>query len=167
MSVVLPSFHRAAVTRAGDAEVVGASAGKIRLLVDSSGTGGALSTVRVTLESGADGARPHRHDHSAEMFYMLEGAVQVLSGTEVLRAEQGDVIVVPPRMPHAFSAGRGTKADLLIVIAPGVERFEYFRQLTRITRGEEPPESLRDVQDLYDTYFLSSPEWEAARGRIS
>lgn len=31
------------------------------------------------------------------------------------------------------------------------------------TGGEEPPESLRDVQDLYDTYFLNSPEWEAAR----
>jgi hypothetical protein len=63
-------------------------------------------------------------------------------------AEQGDVIVVPPRMPHAFSTQRGTNAELLIVIAPGVERFEYFRQLTRIARGEEPPESLRDVQEI-------------------
>jgi hypothetical protein len=65
-------------------------------------------------------------------------------------------------MPHAFSTQRAASADLLI--APGVERFEYFGQLTRIARGEEPPESLRDVQDLYDTYLLSSPEWEAARG---
>ena len=97
------------------------------------------------------------------MFYVLEGAVQVLSGAEVVMAEQGDVIVVPPGMPHAFSTQRSTSAELLIVITPGVERFEYFRQLTRIARGEEPPESLRDVQDLYDTYFLNSPEWEAAQ----
>jgi hypothetical protein len=102
--------------------------------VDSNATGGALSTVQVTLDKGADGARPHRHD-------------------------------VPPHLPHAFSADRGSGADLLIVIAPGVERFEYFRKLTRIARGAEPPESLRDVQDLYDTYFLDSPEWEAARAR--
>jgi len=66
-------------------------------------------------------------------------------------------------MPHAFSTQRAASAELLVVIAPGVERFEYFRQLTRIARGEKPPESLRDVQDLYDTYFLNSPEWEASQ----
>ena len=163
MSVVLSGFHRSAITRGTEAEIAGASTAKVRPLVDSSSTGGALSTVRVTLEKGADGARPHRHDRSAEMFYVLDGAVRVLSGSEILSAEQGDVIVVPPRMPHAFSTQRGTSAALLIVIAPGVERFEYFRQLTRIARGEQPPESLREVQDLYDTYFLNSPEWEAAR----
>jgi mannose-6-phosphate isomerase-like protein (cupin superfamily) len=165
MSFVLPSFNRSVITRAADTEIVGGSTAKVRLLVDSSATGGALSTVRVSLEKGADGARPHRHDRSAEMFCVLDGAVRVLSGAEIVGAEQGDVIVVPPRMPHAFSTQRGTKAELLIVIAPGVERFEYFRQLTRIARGEEPPESLRDVQEIYDTYFLNSPEWEAAQAK--
>ena len=48
------------------------------------------------------------------------------------------------------------------MIAPGIERFEYFRKITRIARGQEPPESLRDVQELYDTYFLNNPEWESA-----
>jgi mannose-6-phosphate isomerase-like protein (cupin superfamily) len=163
MSLMFPNPNRSVITRAADAEIVGAPTARVRLLVDSSAAGGALSTVRVTLEKGADGARPHRHDRSAEMFYVLDGAVQVLSGSEIVSAEQGDVIVVPPRMPHAFSTRRGTSADLLIVIAPGVERFEYFRQLTRISRGEEAPEGLRDVQELYDTYFLNSPEWEAAR----
>jgi mannose-6-phosphate isomerase-like protein (cupin superfamily) len=162
MSIVLPSFDRSVIVRAANAEVVGAPTAKVKLLADSNATGGALSTVRVALEKGADGARPHRHDRSAEMFYVLDGVVQILSGTEIVKAGQGDVIVVPPRLPHAFSAERGSTAEILIVIAPGVERFEYFRQLTRIAQGKEPPEGLRDVQDLYDTYFLNSPEWEAA-----
>jgi hypothetical protein len=68
-----------------------------------------------------------------------------------------------PKLTHAFSAAQGRGADLLIVIAPGVERFEYFRKLTRIAQGKERPESLREVQDLYDTYFSDSPEWEEAR----
>jgi quercetin dioxygenase-like cupin family protein len=97
------------------------------------------------------------------MFYVLNGFLQVLSGTEIVKAERGDVIVVPPRLPHAFAAARGHGAELLIVIAPGIERFEYFRKLTRIARGEEPPEVLGDVQELYDTYFSESPEWAAAR----
>jgi len=96
--------------------------------------------------SPIDGA--HRHNKSADMFYMLDGRVQVLSREDVVTGDTGDVIVVPPRLPHAFAAQRSSSAEILIVIAPGIERFEYFRQLTRIARGEEPPESLRDVQDL-------------------
>lgn len=165
MSIVVPKFDRSVVVRGAAAEVVGAPTAKVKLLADSSATGGALSTVRVTLEKGADGARPHRHDKSAEMFYVIDGALQVLSGTDVIKAGPGDLIVVPPNMAHAFSAERSSGAEILIVIAPGVERFEYFRKLTRIAQGKEPPESLRDVQELYDTYFLNSPEWDAANPR--
>ncbi|HEY4051278.1 MAG TPA: cupin domain-containing protein [Acidobacteriaceae bacterium] len=161
MSIAFPGFDRSVVVRGADAEVVGAPNAKVKLLADSNTTGGALSTVQVTLEKGADGARPHRHERSAEMFYVLNGAMRVLSGTEVVRAEQGDLIVVPPRLAHGFSAERGSTAEILIVITPGVQRFEYFRQLTRIAQGVERPESLRDVQELYDTYFVKSPEWEA------
>ena len=57
----------------------------------------------------------------------------------------------------------GQPADLLVVIAPGVERFEYFRQLERIGTGKQAPESLLEVQDLYDTYFLDSTAWRDAR----
>jgi len=163
MSIFVPEFDHSKIVRTREAETVGTSNVKVRLLTDSSSTGGALSMVHVTLENGSDGAGPHRHEKSAEMFYVLDGRVQVLSGTEIVSVEAGDVIVVPPRMAHAFAAERGNNAEILIVIAPGVERFEYFRKLTRIARGEERPETLRDVQDLYDSYFLNSPEWEAAR----
>jgi quercetin dioxygenase-like cupin family protein len=163
MSLVTPRFDRTAVVRAATAEVLGAPNVAVTLLADSSTTGGALSTVRVHPDKGADGVRPHRHQKSTEMFYILNGRVQVLSGNDVVTADAGDVLVVPPGLPHAFAAQRSSSAEILIVIAPGVERFEYFRQLTRIARGEEPPENLRDVQDLYDSYFLNSPAWEAAR----
>jgi quercetin dioxygenase-like cupin family protein len=89
MSLIIPKFDRSVVVRGADAEVVGAPEAKVTLLADSSATGGALSTVRVSLGKGSDGARPHRHDHSAEMFYVLNGALRVLSGTEVIGAEAG------------------------------------------------------------------------------
>jgi mannose-6-phosphate isomerase-like protein (cupin superfamily) len=163
MSIHRPDFSHVVIVRATEAEEIAAGGSKVQLLADSSATGGALSTVRVSLGDGADGARPHRHDGSAEMFYVLDGVVQVLSGTEVVTANRGDLIVVPPTLPHAFAAARGRAADLIIVIAPGVERFEYFRKLGRIAKGEEKPESLREVQTLFDTYFLESSAWNAAR----
>ncbi|MFD9572020.1 cupin domain-containing protein [Streptomyces sp. NPDC059982] len=164
MSFAVPSFDESVVVRSADAETTGAAATTIRLLADSSATGGALSTQRVTLLDGANGAAPHHHSRSAEMFYLLDGTAQLLSGEQLVTAERGDLVIVPPGTDHAFAAAPGENADLLIVITPGIERFEYFRHLERIAYGKVPPESLLDVQELYDTYFTRSETWTLARG---
>lgn len=44
-----------------------------------------------------------------------------------------------------------------------MERFEYFRHLQRIAYGKQPPGSLYEVQELYDTYFQASTAWNQAR----
>ncbi|MFF9126071.1 cupin domain-containing protein [Streptomyces sp. NPDC014889] len=163
MSLFVPKFDGTVLVRDAEAEVVGGDPVGVRLLADSSATGGALSTVRVTLAEGADGARPHWHDDSAEMFFVLDGTAELLSGDDVITAERGGLVVVPPGRPHAFAAAPGRGADLLIVITPGVERFAYFRHLQRIRLGEVGPESLLEVQDLYDNHFLSSRVWDARR----
>jgi hypothetical protein len=73
------------------------------------------------------------------------------------------LVIVLPNVPHAFAAAPGENAGILIVITPGVEHFAYFSHLERIAYGKLPPESLLDVQELYDTYFLRSEPWTAAR----
>lgn len=153
------------IVRAADAETLATASIRVRLLADSSVTGGALSTQRVELSEGADGATPHVHRMSSELFYVLSGSVDVLTGSRVVTGTEGDLIVIPPGMPHAFAASTGHPGELLIVITPGVERFEYFRHLGRIARGEALAESLLEVQDRYDTHFLVSPPWRAARAR--
>jgi quercetin dioxygenase-like cupin family protein len=165
MSHLLSGDDPAVIIRGADAEQVGFPPQSIRLLVDSSSTGGKLSAQRVTLVNGVDGANPHHHSRSAELFFVLGGSVQLLVGEQLADAQAGDLAVVPPGLAHAFAAAPGADADLLIVITPGIERFEYFRQLARIATGQQPPESLRDVQALYDTFFEDSPAWHLARGR--
>jgi mannose-6-phosphate isomerase-like protein (cupin superfamily) len=103
---------------AADAELAGFPPQTVRLLADSSSTGGRLSTQQVTLLGGADGVNPHHHASSAELFYVLSGSVQLLAGERLLVAGEGDLAVVPPGLPHAFAAARGSDADLLIVITP-------------------------------------------------
>ncbi|WNI33669.1 cupin domain-containing protein [Streptomyces sp. ITFR-6] len=164
MSLIVPDFDESVVVRSADAEVIGRAPTTIRLLADSSSTGGALSTQRVSLVNGADGAKPHHHSRSAELFYVLDGTAQLLSGEQLVTAKRGDLVIVPPGLAHAFAAAPGEDADILIVITPGVERFEYFRHLERIAYGKVPPESLLEVQELYDTYFLNSEAWARARG---
>ncbi|HEX3489597.1 MAG TPA: cupin domain-containing protein [Streptosporangiaceae bacterium] len=156
----------AVIVRSADAETLGNpdQPPAVRLLADSSATRGALSVQRVFLARGAEGANPHRHSGSSELFYILDGSAQILAGTEVVTVQQGDLAVVPPHLPHAFAATAGSGADLLVVITPGVERFGYFRLLARVLRGDATPDELLATQDRYDTYFLDSPEWQAARG---
>lgn len=153
----------AVLVRAKDAEIIGFPPQTIRLLADSSSTGGKLSTQRVTLRGGANGANPHQHAGSAELFYVLSGTVQLLTGDRVHVAGEGDLAVVPPGLMHAFAAAPASDADLLIVITPGVERFEYFRHLARIATGRQSPDSLLEVQSRYDTFFGTSPAWVHAR----
>jgi quercetin dioxygenase-like cupin family protein len=158
---MVPS-HDVVVVRESDAEIVGAPPVTGRLYADGSATGGALSSQRITLLRGAAGATPHHHTGSSEMFYVISGAAEMLTGERVLTAREGDLVVVPPGTVHAFAAAPATDADLLIIIIPGVERFEYFRHLQRIASGEASLESILDVQDLYDNHFDNSPVWQKA-----
>jgi quercetin dioxygenase-like cupin family protein len=167
MSLIDPDAGGAVLVRAADAETIGRGPQTIRLLVDSSATHGKLSSQRVTLLNGAGGANPHHHAASAELFYVLRGSAQLLAGDQLLVANEGDLAVVPPGLTHAFAAAPAANADLLIVITPGVERFEYFRHLARIATGEQAPESLLQVQELYDTFFDTSATWQQARGVAS
>ncbi|MER6735426.1 cupin domain-containing protein [Streptomyces sp. NPDC050743] len=164
MSLFVPKFEESVIVRGAEAEVVGGAPVGVQLLADKSATGGALSTVRVTLAEGADGARPHLHHSGAEMFYLLDGCAEILSGDDIVTAERGDLVVVPPEKPHAFAAVPESTADILIVFTPGIERFEYFRHLQRIRLGEATPESILEVQDRYDNHFLKSEVWEGRRG---
>ncbi|HEY3748896.1 MAG TPA: cupin domain-containing protein [Pseudonocardiaceae bacterium] len=155
----------AVLVRAADTETLGEAPNTVRLYADAGATQGKLSSQRVTLSGGADGAAPHHHTGSAELFFVLSGSLQVLAGDDIVTAGEGDFLVVPPKMPHAFGASVGSDADVLIVITPGVERFEYFRLLDRVRKGTATPQEILDSQERFDNRFLDSPKWRAARAR--
>jgi bifunctional DNA-binding transcriptional regulator/antitoxin component of YhaV-PrlF toxin-antitoxin module len=91
--------------------------------------------------------------------------MQLLLEDEVITVDKGGYVVVPPGVRHAFAAAPGAVADLLVTLIPGVDRFEYFRMLPAIMRGEVDERTLREVHERYDVHFVDSPRWEAARGR--
>jgi mannose-6-phosphate isomerase-like protein (cupin superfamily) len=134
-----------------------------RLLVDADATAGALSAHRINLGAGDDGAVPHRHLRSSEMFVVFEGELQVLIGDAVVNARAGDLVVVPPGMVHAFGAPTDSAVDALIVLTPSPTRFDYFRHVVRQRAGAQDPQVLVALQERFDTYFLESPVWQVAR----
>ncbi|TJZ76675.1 cupin domain-containing protein [Rhodococcus oryzae] len=151
--------ERAASARADQAEVVGNDRASMHLLYDASDTAGALSSLEVHLGVGADGAAPHFHTRSSELFYVLDGELRVMAGDEIVTVAAGGSLVVPKLMPHAFGATPDSAARVLIVLTPGVQRFEYFRLLARIQAGEASVEELAPAQEEYDNHFVDAPQW--------
>ncbi|MBB5959932.1 quercetin dioxygenase-like cupin family protein [Saccharothrix tamanrassetensis] len=148
------------LVRADKAEKLTADpAAVVTLLADLDG----LTGNRSTFLDGANGAPPHFHTRASELFFVLDGTLQVLLDQDVITLERGDFLVVPPRVPHAFGALKGADADVLFVFTPGMGRFDYYRLLDRVQRGLADPAEIGASQDLYDNHYVDSPAWKAAR----
>lgn len=153
------AIQKAAIRYPADAETLGTESVVVRLLIDSNEAGGAASTLEVTMTQGADGAAPHYHTLSDELFYVAEGELQVMAGDRITTVGAGGSLIVPKLMPHAFGASPDSGAKIMIALMPGVERFEYFRLLDRIGKGEATFADLAAAQDEFDNHFVDAPEW--------
>jgi mannose-6-phosphate isomerase-like protein (cupin superfamily) len=154
--------HLPAMARAAEAETLSMGQTTLQLLLDAGSTGDALSAHRVHLRDGAVGANPHRHTRVSELFFVLDGSLDVLAGESVLAATAGDLVVVPPGHAHAFAATARCSADVLVMITPGIERFDFFRALSRAMQPGADPVGRSQVmasQPDFDTYPSESSEW--------
>jgi mannose-6-phosphate isomerase-like protein (cupin superfamily) len=148
-------MHEALVVQAGEAAGATLADGAFELLAD----GGAVSASRLTLNAGADGAPPHHHKRSHEVFYVLGGTMLFRLGDTLTTVGKGGLVIIPPALPHVFGAAEGATADVYVVLSPGIERFGYFERLAAISRGEAEFDSLTPEQDRYDVHFEDIPGW--------
>jgi mannose-6-phosphate isomerase-like protein (cupin superfamily) len=150
----------ALLVRGADAEVLdGDPTSVLTLIADSDTTGGALTTNRSLLRQGSFGAPPHLHTRCTEMFVVLDGALEVLTGDEIVTLAAGDVLVVPPLLPHAFAPAPGHDADFLVVFTPGMDRFDYYRLLDRVATGAADVAEIAASQERFDNRYVESARW--------
>ncbi|SHV51746.1 cupin [Mycobacteroides abscessus subsp. abscessus] len=155
----------APLVRDRDREIVSTATGnRTRLVLDSDATGGAVSVLSVYLPQGANGAAPHLHTRSTELFYVVSGRLEILAGDRIEILEQGDTLLVPRLMPHAFGATGNSDVNVLTVLSPGVQRFDYFRLLDRIVHQQADISELQAAQETYDNHFVESEVWAHGRG---
>lgn len=133
--------------------------GSFLLLEDSQNSEGLFGANRLVLAAGANGTRPHHHTLSTEIFYVLDGTMEFLVDGELSSVRKGGLVVVPPGTVHAFGASSDGPAEFFAVLTPGIVRFEYFRQLGRIARGEAEWDSMDELHDRFDVHFDGDPEW--------
>lgn len=109
----------APLVRDRDREIVSTATGnRTGLVLDSDATGGAVSVLSVYLPQGANGAAPHLHTRSTELFYVVSGRLEILAGDRIEILEQGDTLLIPRLMPHAFGATGNSDVNVLTVLSP-------------------------------------------------
>ncbi|QLJ01700.1 cupin domain-containing protein [Streptomyces sp. NEAU-sy36] len=132
------------------------------------------STFEVEVPPGFD-VGAHVHTRSEELFYVLEGELDVLafeprirtpdnwkkwessSGNRVVRATPGTVIVVPPGCPHAFANPTDTPAKMFFQASPPPDHERYFEELLEILSDGGPPdqEAIEALRLKYDIEQLT------------
>jgi mannose-6-phosphate isomerase-like protein (cupin superfamily) len=147
--------------RAAEAEVLSASG--VTLFADVPDTNGHLTSHRSIFKPGKEGAPPHLHHEASELFFILTGALRVLTGDNLITLRPGDFLVVPPNTPHAFEAAGDEDTEVLFVLTHAKPRFDYYRLLEGVYRGETNPAELASTSNLYDNHYVESPAWTARK----
>lgn len=69
-------------------------------------------------------APSHVHEAEEEAFYVLDGELEITCGEQTWTVEKGGFVLLPPRIPHAFSVLGSRGARLLQITSPaGFEDF--------------------------------------------
>jgi quercetin dioxygenase-like cupin family protein len=99
----------------------------------------------------------HYHTKIEELFYVLEGELNLRSGDRTIRGGPGTFVFVPPGAAHSFgNPGPGVGRLLVICAPPGHEK--YFDELASlVAKGGRPDaDALAKLRSKYDTIQLSS-----------
>lgn len=112
-------------------------------------TDDSLSFVEDTLKPGFYLAR-HHHKIMTEIFYILEGEVELIFDDKTVVATAGDTVTVPPHVWHAAACKEGGK--MLSIFKNG--RFDlYLEKLSKMSDSDfEDAELMKSVSAEFDIY---------------
>ena len=73
----------------------------VTMLVEKEHTDGRFSVLEYVTAPGHE-PPPHWHEHEDEVFYVIEGHLEMHCGDQVLHVEAGECVFLPKRKPHGF-----------------------------------------------------------------
>jgi quercetin dioxygenase-like cupin family protein len=138
------------VLRPGEGRVI--PLGAIHMVVQEDGTQtrGTLGVAEFTVPSHAPTPPPHIHHAHEETFYVLEGELEFLAGSQTMRAGAGTFVMVPIGARHTFSNSTDKPARFLNTFTPA-RYIHYFEEMSRLLQAGVP---------------LSSPQFPALMARF-
>lgn len=139
---------RTIVLPAGEREDLAHDAGTVRFLASSEETNADWSLVEVTEMPGYK-TNLHRHNHTDEAFYVLEGVLTAIIDGKTYELAAGSYILIPRGTPHAQGNFGKVPVKLLLTMTPG--GFER---------------SFRDRVELFKTMKPDHPDYRKKREEL-
>ncbi|NQZ44316.1 MAG: cupin domain-containing protein [Flavobacteriaceae bacterium] len=121
--------------------------------LSSDHTNGSLSFVEDRLKPGFYLGR-HHHKIMTEVFYILEGEVELIFDEETIIAKPGDTVTVPPNVWHAARCKEGGK--MLTIFHKG--QFDrYLKKLSTLSDQDfEDAQLMKAISAEFDIYESES-----------
>lgn len=111
-------------------------AGKVKFIASSEDTNGAFAVLEVTEMPGYK-TTWHRHNHTEETFYILEGVLTIQVGDKIAEYSAGSYVLVPRATPHGQGNFGKTPCRMILTVTPGgYER--RFRERIEIHKTSKP-----------------------------
>jgi mannose-6-phosphate isomerase-like protein (cupin superfamily) len=117
-----------------------------------SDTHGHLGLFENIIQPGGTAPVLHIHRQMEELFYVVEGEVEIQVGTQKVQGQPGAFVLVPRGTPHTFANTGKTPAKLLIMFCPAGEREKYFAGLAELIKDGQTPdrEALLKLMQEFD-----------------
>ena len=159
MTFPVPSHPKVLAPGDGEYVVLGGNA-KCTFKITGEDTRGQLGLFEFEMAEDGVGASPHIHHELTEIFYVLEGSVELRAGNVTTIGTPGATLVVPPSTPHAFKNVTGGPAKVLILFCPAQEREKYFTGMAELTKDGRSPtkEELLTLMRAHDQEPVEMPE---------
>lgn len=147
--------------KAGEPQLRTYDAGTMRMLAASADTNGTWSLVELTEMPGYH-TNLHRHNHTGEAFYVLEGVLTLKMNRKVTEYPAGSYVLIPRGTPHAQGNAGKVPVRVLLTMTPGgfersfVDRAELYKRMKptdpdfRKRRKENADKGNYDVEFLAD-----------------
>lgn len=132
--------------------------GPITMVVQEDGTDtrGTLGVAEFTVPPHAPTPPAHLHHAHEEGFYVLEGELEFLAGTETVRASQGTWVMVPMGVAHTFRNPTDKPARFLNTFTPP-HYLSYFEDMSQLYQAAASlsPQQIAELMAHYDTEVVS------------
>lgn len=132
-------------------------------------TGGKFALVELVALPGAE-PPPHIHHRTDELYYVLEGELDVLDGERTFTAVAGSMVHIPKGRLHAWRNATTTPVKALLFISPAgfegvIEEVGVPDAVLSSPPPAPPPPTAEDAQRMlelgqkYDAEYPPAPAW--------
>jgi len=101
----------------------------------SATTGGELLAFDFGLRPGGAVPIPHVHPIQTERFEVVDGRMSFRVGLRKIHARRGDVVEVPPGVPHSFANEGEEEAHLRVEVRPALAMEDMFAEVVAMAKA--------------------------------